>query len=131
MIFGKCRVGSAFMLAPLTVRGGFLVAQHLAVDLAGRRPRQVRDESDQRADIRAGSAACARTSWMSPIAAASVAWPAAGTMNAFTTWPRNASGTPITAAACTAGCRSSASSISTALMVQPAEMMTSSARPAW
>src|SRR6516162_8213130 len=40
-----------------------------------------------------------------------------------------ASGTPMTAASFTSGCLSRVFSISTALMVQPAEMITSSARP--
>src|SRR5262245_59880885 len=53
------------------------------------------------------------------------------TTKAFGTCPRAASVTAITAASRTSGWRSSTCSISTALIVQPAEMMTSSERPAW
>ena len=58
-----------------------------------------------------------------------VARRAVATTKALTTWPRSASGTPMTAASRTSGCLSIAFSISTALIVQPAEMITSSARP--
>src|SRR5439155_1344366 len=57
--------------------------------------------------------------------------PRAATTKAFGIWPREASVTAITAASRTSGWRSSTCSISTALIVQPAEMMTSSERPAW
>jgi hypothetical protein len=53
------------------------------------------------------------------------------TTNALGICPRRASATATTAASRTSGWRSSTCSISTALIVQPAEMMTSSERPAW
>src|SRR5262249_20301978 len=53
-----------------------------------------------------------------------------GTMNALATRPRRSSAPPTTAAPRTPGCLSRLSSSSTALIVHPAEMMTSSERPA-
>ena len=54
------------------------------------------------------------------------------TTKAFTTWPRRFHpARRWRRTSRTSGCFSTASSISTALMVQPAEMMTSSARPPW
>jgi hypothetical protein len=49
----------------------------------------------------------------------------------LTTDPHRTLGTPMTAASTTNTCVSSAGSISTAVIVQPAEMITSSERPSW
>ena len=58
-------------------------------------------------------------------------WPPASTMNAFTMSPRRSSGEATAAASFTAGCSTHADSTSNGPIRYPAEMITSSARPAY
>ena len=53
------------------------------------------------------------------------------TTKALTTWPRSASGTPMTAASVHVGVLQDGVLDLDGAMVQPAEMITSSARPPW
>ena len=68
---------------------------------------------------------------MSSAVASLASWPSASTMNAFTMSPRFGSGEATAAASSTAGCSTHADSTSKGPMRYPAEMITSSARPAY
>src|SRR2546425_981834 len=99
--------------------------------VAARAPRDVarhdpvhREEDRRRRRARRGPERVAGAAPAAPLARRA-------TPSACALWPRSAAGAATTRASRTSGWLRSASSISTALIVQPAEMITSSERPSW